>query len=86
MNDASRFWGGVLCLAITVVALLFLWGISQQSYWTLAITVALGFLGILSLGFWIGWTILTIQTTPPAAEPPPPGTTSPAEPPPPAKS
>ncbi len=68
MNDTSKIWGVVLCLAIIGVAILFLWGISIQSYWALAIPVAAGFLGILGLGFWIGWTILTIKTTPPAPE------------------
>jgi hypothetical protein len=32
----------------------------------------IGFLGVLSMGFWIGWTILTIKTAPPPAEPPSP--------------
>jgi hypothetical protein len=69
MGDSSRFWGGVLCLAIVMVAMIFLWGVFNQSYWALAIPVMVGFLGILGLGFWIGWTILTIKTTPPAPEP-----------------
>ena len=69
--DTSRFWGAVLCLVIAVVAIIFLWGVSVQSYWALAIPVLIGFLGILGLGFWIGWTILTIKTTPPAPEPSP---------------
>jgi hypothetical protein len=69
MGDSSRFWGALLCLAIGVVAVVFLWGIFAQSYWALAIPVMMGFLGILGLGFWIGWTILTIKTTPPASEP-----------------
>jgi len=71
MGDTSRFWGALLCLAILVVAIFFLWGLSVQSYWALAIPVLIGFLGVLGLGFWIGWTILTIKTTPPAPEPPP---------------
>lgn len=69
MADSSRFWGAMLCLAITVVAIVFLWGIFVRNYWALAIPVMIGFLGILGLGFWIGWTILTIKTTPPAPEP-----------------
>jgi hypothetical protein len=69
MADTSRIWGGVLCVAIVLVALVFLWGISLQSYWALALPVMAGFLGILAMGFWIGWTILTIRTAPPAAEP-----------------
>ena len=68
MGDTSRFWGGLFCLAVIVAAVVFLWGISCQSYWALAIPVAVGFLGVLALGFWIGWTILTIKTTPPSSE------------------
>ncbi len=71
MGDTSRFWGALLCLVILIVAVFFLWGLSVQSYWALAIPVLVGFLGVLALGFWIGWTILTIKTTPPAPEPPP---------------
>ena len=69
MADSSRIWGAFLCIIILGVAVLFLWGISIQSYWALAIPVIIGFLGVLALGFWIGWTILTIKTTPPAPEP-----------------
>jgi len=68
MVDNSRFWGGLLCAAIIIVAVIFLWGISAQSYWALAIPVMAGFLGVLAMGFWIGWTILTIKTTPPATD------------------
>jgi hypothetical protein len=57
---------------MVIAAVIFLWGISAQSYWALAIPVMIGFLGVLAMGFWIGWTILTIKTAPPAAEPPPP--------------
>jgi len=72
MGDTSRVWGGLLCAAIVIVAIIFLWGVSVQSYWALAIPVIIGFLGVLALGFWIGWTIVTIKTEPPAAEPPTP--------------
>jgi hypothetical protein len=68
MGDTSRVWGALLCAAIVVIAIFFLWGISLQNYWAMAIPVSIGFLGILALGFWIGWTILTIKTTPPAVE------------------
>ena len=72
MTDTSRVWGGLLCAAIVVVAVIFLWGISAQSYWALAIPLMAGFLGVLAMGFWIGWTILTIKTAPTVAEPLPP--------------
>jgi hypothetical protein len=70
MADTSRLWGAFLCFAIIGVGMFFLWGISIQSYWALAIPVIIGFLGILALAFWIGWTILTIKTTPPVPDPP----------------
>ncbi|NWF56400.1 MAG: hypothetical protein HXY45_16565 [Syntrophaceae bacterium] len=69
MADTSRIWGGLFCLAMVIAAGIFLWGIAAQSYWAIAIPVMIGFLGLLSMGFWIGWTILTIKTTPPVAEP-----------------
>jgi len=69
--DTSRFWGGVLCAVIAFVAVVFLWGVSARSYWAVAIPVMAGFLGVLAMGFWIGWTILTIKTAPPPAEPSP---------------
>ena len=72
MADTSRVWGGLFCAAMVILAVIFLWGISAQSYWALAIPVLIGFLGVLAMGFWIGWTILTIKTTPPAPEPPSP--------------
>ena len=74
MVDTSRLGGGLLCIAIVMVSVLFLWGVWTQSYWALAIPVALGFLGILAMGFWIGWTILTIKTAPPVTESSPPAT------------
>ncbi|MGB9699961.1 MAG: hypothetical protein ACPL5I_11295 [Thermodesulfobacteriota bacterium] len=69
MIDTSRLWGGLLCLAIVIIAGIFLWGVFQQNYWALAIPVMIGFLGLLGLAFWIGWTILTIKTVPPVPEP-----------------
>jgi len=79
MVDSSRFLGGLLCVAIVIVAVVFLWGISAQSYWAVAIPVMAGFLGILAMGFWIGWTILTIKTAPPVAEPSPPSSSGSGE-------
>ena len=71
MANTSRVWGALLCAVLLVVAALFIWGVALQSYWALAIPVIIGFLGVLALGFWIGWTILTIKTTPPTPEPMP---------------
>lgn len=75
MNDSSRTQGGIICAAVTILALLFLSGIFSGSYWALALPVAVLTLFVLGLAFWVGWTIMTIQV-----EPEPPIETPPAEP------
>ena len=66
MNDSSRTQGGLICGAVAILALLFLGGLLRESYWAVAIPVAvLTFFG-LGLAFWVGWTIMTIQVEPEA--------------------
>jgi hypothetical protein len=76
MNDSSRTQGGLICGAVAILALLFLGGLLRESYWAVAIPVAVLTFFVLGLAFWVGWTILTIQVEP---EPP---VDAPAEPPP----
>jgi ubiquinone/menaquinone biosynthesis C-methylase UbiE len=64
MKTYSRLQGLLLCLATSVAAVLFLIGIVMKNYWALAIPVAVGFLWLLGLGFWIGWTLFTIKVEP----------------------
>ena len=40
MNESSRTQGGLICIAVAVLAALFLLGVAQQSYWALAIPIA----------------------------------------------
>jgi ubiquinone/menaquinone biosynthesis C-methylase UbiE len=65
MNRNCRIQGALICGGTVVVALLFLIGLLVKSYWALAIPVAIGFLWLLGLAFWIGWTLLTIRVEPP---------------------
>ena len=60
-DEHSRVLGGIVCLAAASGAALFLYGLSVESYWALAIPVAAVTLFVLGLVFWIGWTIATIQ-------------------------
>lgn len=64
MNKYSRIQGLILCLGTFLAAILFLIGVFTRNWWALAIPVAIGFIWLLGLGFWIGWTLLTIQVTP----------------------
>ncbi|MBI4595732.1 MAG: hypothetical protein HY730_05060 [Candidatus Tectomicrobia bacterium] len=66
MVDKSRMYGLLICLGTVVAALFFLYGLAQRSYWAIAIPVLIGFLTVLALGFWIGWTIVTVKTESPA--------------------
>jgi len=67
MNDSSRTQGGLICGAVATLALLFLAGLFRESYWAIAIPVAVLTCFVLGLAFWVGWTIWTIQVEP---EPP----------------
>ena len=64
MNDSSRTQGGLICVGVAILGAWFLLGLLQQSYWAIAIPVAvLVFFG-LGLTFWVGYTIATIQVEP----------------------
>jgi hypothetical protein len=72
MNDSSRTQGGLICVAVVVIAAWFLLGLLMQSYWALAIPVAILVFFVLGLTFWVGYTIATIQVEPyEEVEPPP---------------
>ena len=60
-DERSRALGGLVCLGVTLGASLFLYGLSIESYWALALPVAAALLFVLGLVFWIGWTIATVQ-------------------------
>ncbi len=64
MTDSSRTQGGLICVAVVVLAACFLLGLLQESYWALAIPVALVVFFVLGLTFWVGYTIATIQVEP----------------------
>lgn len=63
--DRSRFYGFIICVGIVIAATIFLVGIFSKSYWAVAIPVAVFTLGLLGLGFWIGWTIVMLRTEAP---------------------
>jgi len=73
MNDSSRTQGGLICVAVVVIAAWFLLGLLMQSYWALAIPVAILVFFVLGLTFWVGYTIATIQVEPYEEAEPPPG-------------
>ena len=64
MTDSSRTQGGLICVGVVIVAAWFLVGLLQQSYWAVAIPVAVVTLFALGLTFWVGYTIATIQVEP----------------------
>ena len=63
--DNSRTVGILICAGVIILGGLFIWGIAIQSYWAIAIPVLVGFLAILALGFWIGWTMASSEAEPP---------------------
>jgi hypothetical protein len=64
MTDSSRTQGGLICVGVAIAAASFTLGLLQQSYWALAIPVALLVFFALGLVFWVGYTIATVQVEP----------------------
>ena len=63
--EKSRVVGVLICLGTILLGLAFIWGIYLRSYWAIAIPVIIGFLGVLALAFWIGWTMAVTEIEPP---------------------
>ena len=64
MNQSSRTQGGLICVGVAIAGIWFLSGLLQESYWALAIPVAILVFFVLGLSFWVGYTIATIQVEP----------------------
>jgi hypothetical protein len=72
MNDASRAQGWGICTGAALLAVVFLIGVLNGSYWALAIPVSIVALFALGLAGWVGYTIATIrvETEPEVSQPP----------------
>ena len=68
--NRSKAIGVILSLVAIVAAALFIWGIAVQSYWAVAIPVAIGFIAVMALLFWIGWTMASEAPIEPVKEKP----------------
>ena len=66
--DKSRLYGLLICIGIVIVGILFVVGVFMGEYIALAVPVVIFTLGVLGLGFWIGWTIFSIKVVPPEPE------------------
>ena len=64
MSDSSRTQGGLICVAVVILAALFALGLLQQSYLALAVPVTVLVSFVLGLVFWVGYTIATIRVEP----------------------
>lgn len=64
----ARRHGVRICVATWVLALAFVYGLWQKSYWAVAIPVSVAVLSALWLMFWIGYTISTVEGIPEEAE------------------
>lgn len=64
MNDSSRTQGGLICVGVAILGAWFLLGLLQESYWAIAIPVAVLVCFGLGLTFWVGYTIATIRVEP----------------------
>ena len=61
MQETTRAQGWAICGGAGLAALLFVIGVLRQSWWAIAIPVAIVTLFALGLVAWVGYTIATIQ-------------------------
>ena len=61
MKDSTRAQGGLICIGVVILGAWFLLALLQQSYWAIALPVAIFVFFALGLTFWVGYTIATIQ-------------------------
>lgn len=66
--EKSRLVGVVICLGTALVGAAFICGIALRNYWAVAIPVMIGFLAVLALAFWIGWTMAVTEIEAPKPE------------------
>ncbi|MER3397561.1 MAG: hypothetical protein C4315_00475 [Chloroflexota bacterium] len=59
--QGSRVVGAALVILAVVVATLYIWGLTLQSYWALAAVVTVGLFAVLGLMVWVGITLLTAK-------------------------
>lgn len=59
--QGSRVVGATLVVLAVVVAALYIWGLTLQSYWALAAVVTVGLFAVLGLMVWVGITLLTAR-------------------------
>jgi threonine/homoserine efflux transporter RhtA len=64
VDASSRTQGGLICVAVVVLGAWFLLGILKESYWALALPVAVLVFFALGLTFWVGYTIATVEVEP----------------------
>lgn len=64
----ARRTGLWICALSLALGALFVWALARQSYWALALPVTAAVLGVLSLAFWIGYTINTVRGIPAEAD------------------
>ena len=70
--DKARLGGLLICIVALVVLAAFYVGLltAGWGFWTIAIPVAIGFMLVMVLGLWIGWTMLStkVELPPPTDE------------------
>jgi len=55
--DRSRLYGVIICGTTLAMTAALLEGVRRRSYWAVAGPLLVGSLGVLSVAFWIGWTL-----------------------------
>ena len=62
--DRSRLYGAIICGIALAMGAVLVEGVRRRSYWAVAAPLLVVSLGVLSVAFWIGWTLFMTQLRP----------------------
>ena len=65
--DRARTTGLIVIAASVIELLLFLYGAARKSYLALALPLGLAMATVTALGFWVGWTMMSLEEEPEAS-------------------
>ena len=65
LPNRSRVVGAIICGSAVALAAALVAGVRRRSYWAVALPLLVASLGVLSIAFWIGWTLAMTRLLPP---------------------
>jgi len=64
LPNRSRVVGAIICGSSVTLGAALVAGVRRRSYWAVSLPLLVASLGVLSVAFWIGWTLVMTRLPP----------------------